>query len=424
MVRLARFGILNEGNYRSLFLSTTMSHFGRHLALLAMPLVAISSLGADPVQVGLLSALEMAPLAVVGLLAGAWVDGLRRRSVLIVSDLGRAALIATVPLAWSAGALTMGHLYAVAFAVGVLTVFFDVAYQSYLPGLVGRGNLVEANARMESVRAVAQLTGPAIAGQIVRALTAPFALLVNAATFVSSAVFVYRIRKPEELPPRQAGRTPLVQQVGEGLRFVLGQRLLRRIAACTSTLRFFFAAYSTMKILFLERVIGLDAGTIGLVLMVVGAGGLLGAFVARRVVDWVGHGPAIWLSAGLGPPFALLVPLLAAPGPMLWVAAAGGAIFSASVIIYNVAQVSVRQSVTPDHLLGRMNATMRVLTWGPMPLGALLGGAVGGWLGIREAVLFGALGGCVAFLAVFFSPLRRMRELPAPAEPDPAHERA
>jgi MFS family permease len=380
--------------------------------------VAVETLTVDEFEVGVLAALTTAAFLLVGLPAGAWVDRVRRRGVLIAGDIGRAVLLATVPVAWWTGMLTLWQLYAVAFLHGILTVFFDVAYQSYLPHLVGRGNLVEGNSRLESVRALSHVGGPGAAGSLIQVVTAPVALLADAAALALSAVFVIRIAKREARPRRPD--THLMRDIAEGLRFVLGHRLLRSIAACTGTANLCSAATGAMLIFFLRRDLGLDAGVIGLILSVAGIGGVVGALVARRFAAWVGQGPAIWLSAGCTAPFALLFPL-AEPGWRIWLAAAGGAVVAVGVVVYNVTQVSFRQAVTPDHLLGRMNATMRFLVWGTQPIGAIVGGALGSSLGARTTLVIGAVGGSLAFLAVLLSPLRTMRELPSTPTEQPHH---
>jgi MFS family permease len=408
-------GLLRDHDYRQLFASTTVSQFGFHVTMLALPLVAIIALSARPFEVGLLAAVEMAPFLLLGLPAGAWVDRMRRRRVLIVADLARGAVLATVPLAWWADALTIGQLYAVAFAFGVCTLFFDVAYQSYLPHLVGRGNLVEGNAKLESVRAVAQLGGPALAGQVIRLLSAPVALLVNGAAMAASALYVVRIRKREEKPVRSPD-AHLLKEIREGLRFVLGHRLLRAIVTCTASFNLLSSAFFPMMILYLERGLDQDAGAIGMFLTVWGAGGLLGAALARRLAGWLGQGPAIWMSVAFTTPFVLVLPVFAEPGWRLWVAAAAGFVTSIGVVVYNVTQVSFRQALTPDRMLGRMNATIRFIVFGTMPVGGLLGGVLGEWLGVRDALLVVALAQCAAFLPVFLSPLRTMRTLPT--QPD------
>jgi MFS family permease len=414
------FGVLRNYDYRQLFAATTVSQFGFHLTMLAIPLAAIMQLQARPFEVGLLAAVEMAPFLLLGLPAGAWVDRMRRRRVLIVADLARGAVLVTVPLAWWAGVLTIWQLYAVAFAFGTCTLFFDVAYQSYLPHVVGRANLVEGNAKLESVRAVAQLSGPALAGQVIRLLTAPVALLVNAVTVAASALYVVRIRKREEKPVRHPD-AHLLHEIRQGLRFVLGHRLLRAIVTCTGLFNLCSSAFYPMVLLYLERDLGQDAGAIGVYLTVAGAGGLLGAALARRAAGWLGQGPAIWMSVAFTTPFGLLLPVVTEPGWLLWVAVAGMFVTGVGVVVYNVTQVSFRQALTPDHLLGRMNATIRFLVFGTMPVGGVLGGLLGEWLGVRTALLVVGIAQCAAFLPVFLSPLRTMRELPtthdAPTEP-------
>jgi MFS family permease len=412
----SRVGLLRDHDFRQLFASTTVSQLGFQVTQLAISLVAIDQLGASEFEAGALVAVQFAAFLLIGLPAGAWVDRMRRRSVLIVSDLGRAALLISVPVAWWAGVLTIWQLYAVALAHGVLTVFFEVAYQSYLPHLVGRAHLVEGNAKLEAVRAVSQVAGPGLAGQLVRLLTAPVAVLVDAVAMAGSALFVIRIRSREPRPQRPPGAR-LRPEITEGLRYVLGHRLLRAIVFCTGTFNLFSNVAFAMVIFFLRRTLGMGPGEIGLVLSVFAVGGVIGAFGARRFAEWVGQGRAIWLSVAVSSPFLLLLPL-AQPGWQVWLAAAAGGVSSAGGVIYNVIQVSFRQALTPDQLLGRMNATIRFLVWGAIPVGGLIGAFLGEWLGARTTVLIGGLGCCLAFLPVFGSPLRRMRTLPT--QPDPA----
>jgi predicted MFS family arabinose efflux permease len=276
---------------------------------------------------------------------------------------------------------------------------------------VGREQLVEGNAKLESVRAVSAIAGPALGGQLVQLLTAPVALLADAASMVLSALFVLGIRKREPKPVRRTD-SHLLREISEGLRFVVAQPLLRRIAMCTGWFNLCSSTTQAMLLVFLARDLGIGAGVIGLLFTVAGAGGLLGALVARRFAAWVGQGPAIWMSVAFTAPFTLLLPL-AQPGWRLWAAAAGQIVFSAGVVVYNVNQLSFRQGLTPDHLLGRMNATMRFFVWGTMPIGGVLGGVLGDALGARTTVWIGAITGCLAFLPVFLSPLRSMRALPS-----------
>lgn len=410
-----RIGLLREFNFRQLFLADTVSQLGIQVSMLALPLVAVLALHATRIEVGLLSACETAAFLLVGLPAGAWVDRWRRRRVLILGDLGRAVLLASVPLAWWAHRLSMPQMFAVALLTGVGTVFFDVAYQSYLPHLVDRQQLVEGNAKLEAVRGVNQIAGPSAAGLLIGWLTAPFAVAVNAISYLCSALFVARIRVIEERPTRGPDAN-LRREIAEGLRFVLGNRLLRSIAACTGSANLFAAITTSMLVVLLARNLTLTPGTIGVFFSISTAGGLFGALAAQRVSSWLGQGPTIWISMAVSAPFELLIPL-AQRGWLLWAAAIGTGIAWFGSVIYNITQVSFRQLLTPPPLLGRMNASMRFLVWGTMPVGGVIGGLLGQYIGVRPALWIAATGQVLAFLPTFLSPLRTMRELPTVPEP-------
>lgn len=375
-----------------------------------MPLLAVRTLHASTFQVGLLTAAETAAFLLVGLPAGAWVDRMRRRPVLVAADVGRALLLASVPAAWWSGVLTMAQLYAVVLLVGLLTVFFDVAAQSFLPALVGRPGLVEGNAKLEIPHAAADAAGPALGGGLVQVVTAPVAVLADAVSYVVSATLLAGIRTVEGRPGRAAGAR-LRAEIGEGLGFVLRHPLLRAIAGCTGSYNLFFSAAFAVQVVFLARVLHLSAATIGGLFSAGAVGGLVGAFAAERVARTVGQARTIWLAPLATSPFLLLVPL-AEPGWRLACFAGGTFAAYAGGIAYNVAQVSFRQAVTPDRLLGRMNASMRFLVWGTQPIGAIAGGALGEWLGTRTT-LWITLGLVqLASLPVLLSPLRTMRDLP------------
>ncbi|GII26063.1 MFS transporter [Planosporangium mesophilum] len=413
-----RLGLLRHHDFRQLFVADTISQFGTQVSILALPLIAVLVLHADPLEVGVLAACETAAFLLVGLPAGAWVDRMRRRNVLIVGDLGRAVLLGSVPVAWWLGVLTMPQLYAVALLTGVFTVFFDVAYQSYLPHLVGRENLVEGNSNLEAVRGVNQVAGPTAAGLLIGWLTAPVAVVVDAASFAGSALFVGLIRKREPKPERKPD-AHLGREIAEGLRFVWGNRLLRAIAMCTGSSNLFSNIIAAVLVVLLARDLRLSPGMIGLFFSFGAVGGLIGALVATRVAARIGQGPAIWIPVAVSGPFQLLFPL-AQRGWLLWAAAAGYFVYAVGVVVYNVTQVSFRQGLTPERLLGRMNATMRFLVWGTMPIGGLIGGVLGKYVGIRETLWIGAICGMFTFLPVFLSPLRSMRELPTGHDEEPA----
>jgi predicted MFS family arabinose efflux permease len=289
-------------------------------------------------------------------------------------------------------------------------VFFDVAYQSYLPELVSRDDLVDGNGKLEATRATAQVVGPSLGGFLVQAFTAPYAVLVDAASFVWSAGWVtaIRAREPAPVPPPQRH---LGKEIGEGLHFVLGHPILRKIAGCTGTANLFGAANTAVLVVFLVRTVHLSSGGIGLLLSVGAVGGLLGALLSGAFTRWVGQARAIWVAALIAAPTELLEPMTHHDWRLVFAATT---LFFASVgaVVYNVAQVSFRQAICPRPLLGRMNATMRFLVWGTMPLGGLLGGLLASAFGLRNALWISAIGAQFAPLWVVFSPLRGMRDVP------------
>lgn len=390
----------------------TISQFGTMINnSVALPLLAVIVLHASPVQMGVLTAAETAAFAVIGLPTGAWVDRVRRKPTMIIADLGRAALLTTIPVAWWLDLLTLTQLIVVSLLVGALTVFFDVAYQSYLPSLVGREHLGQGNARLQASQSVAVVSGPALGGLIVHALGAATTLLVDTVSFLISAAALWRIRTVERQPERSDRR--LLADIAQGLDFVLRNKYLRAITACTATCNLFGGITSAMYVLFLARVLGLSAATIGLVIGASGIGGVLGALTAGWWHRAIGQARSIWLSILVTTPFALLIPLAGAGLPV-WAAGVGYAVFGYGVVVYNVVQVSFRQAICPDHLLGRMNASVRFLVWGAIPLGGLGGGLLADAIGVRGALWVASVGMFLAVGWLLASPLMRLRDLPTP----------
>ncbi|MFH8617327.1 MFS transporter [Streptomyces sp. NPDC017979] len=403
----ARPGLLRDPDFGRLFAATALGQFGDRVVFLVLPLVAIAALDADELQVGLLAALTSAGSFLVGLPAGAWVDRVRKRRVLIVTDLARALVLATVPVAWWAGCLTFWWLGAVAFLHGSLTVFFDVAYLSYLPHLVGRDGVVAGNARLSAVRSVTSIGGPAAAGPLVGLVGAPVTLLASSVGMALSGLLATTIRKPEP-KPSPARKPALRREVREGLTFVIRRPALRAIALGDTVFNLFLAVYLAMLLVFLEREIDLDPFGIGLVLSGMGCGALLGALSAGAVVQRFGQGPVIWLAPLVTCPLTALMPL-ARPGWSVWVAATGLVVLSLGGVIRVVAQSGYQQASTPDGLLGRMNATTRFVSWTGTLLGGLLGGALGSGLGAGAALWVGAAGMTSSTLVTLFSTLRTAR---------------
>jgi MFS family permease len=406
-----RGGLWHHGDFRRLWIGETVSQFGTTISQLALPLVAILVVHASTLEVGLLTAVETAAFLVVGLPAGAWVDRVRKRSVLLVNDAIRAVALGSVPLAYALDGLSIGQLYAVALVTGVSTVFFDVAYQSYLPELVDRADIVEGNAKLQASESVSQIAGPGLGGVLIQAVSAPGAVLVDALSFLWSAGWVGAIRTRPARPVRRADRH-LGREIKEGLAFVVRNPLLRAIATCTATWNFFTAVSMAVFYVLLARDLRVPAGVIGLINSVSAVGGLVGSLVAGRVAARIGQGPAIWRSILAAAPCGLVAPFLHRDWTLVLLVVAQ-LLFWATSVVYNITQVSFRQSVCPPQLLGRMNATMRFLVWGTLPLGGVVGGVLGSTIGVRATLGVAAAGLFLPVVPVFLSPLRRMRELPA-----------
>ncbi len=411
---MSRGSLFFHADFRRLFAGDTASQFGVFVGNTAVPLLAAVTLAATPFEMGLLTAAETLAFLLIGLPAGVWVDRLRRRRVMLTADFVRFALLLSVPVSWWAGVLTLAQLLAVVLFVGIATVFFDIAYQSYLPSLVGREHLMEGNAKLQAVQSTAQIAGPSAAGVLVQLVNAASTVLVTCFGFLTSALCLLRIRTREPAPERD-GHARLLPQIAEGLRFVFSDKPLRAIVGTTATANFFGGAFAAVQVLFLTRTVGLPPAAVGVLLAVGGAGGILGAVCSASITRRLGQARAIWLVPLFTWPGHLLIPL-AAPDWRLGLAGFGLVAGGFGIIVYNVAQVSYRQAICPDRLLGRMNASVRFVVWGTLPLGGLLGGALGEGLGLRGALWVAVAGEVASALWVVCSPLRHMRDLPTEAK--------
>jgi len=391
----------------------TVSRIGDQFTGLAVPYIAVWLLGAGPVETGILGAASTFPFLIFGLLVGVWADRRERRRVLIFADLGRGAMIASIAVLGIAGLLQLTYLYVISFLIGVLTVFFDVAYQAYLPSIVERDQLVDANSKLETSNTLAGTTGPTIAGAVIHALRAPFAMLVDAASFFFSAATLAAIRTRETVVAAPSG-VSIFAQIGEGLRIVVSDRRLRHIAMCTAWANFFSSAIFSALLFVLLNQLGFEAVTLGLLFTFASLGGVVGALVSGRIADRIGVGPAIVAGAVLFGVPMLPLPFVTAAIALPFLAVILGVSFFGN-LLYNINQVSFRQAIVPIRLQGRLNATMRTIVWGTLPLGALTGGFLGEVIGLRPAILLSVVAGSVSFLWVLFSPVRGIREMPKTA---------
>ncbi|HET9689803.1 MAG TPA: MFS transporter [Acidimicrobiales bacterium] len=408
-----RGGLWRHRDFLLLWSGQAVSEAGSQVTVLALPLVAIDTLKVGTFAVGALTACTSAAFLFAGLPAGVVVDRTRKRRLMVAADAGRAVVLGSVPVAWWAGALTLAHLYLAAVVTGLLTVFFDVAYQSELPDLVGRDALVEANGKLQATSSGAQVGGPAVAGALVGALGAAGAVAADAVSFVVSVVSLAAIRAPDESPPPAARRT-VRADIAEGLRFVAGEPRIRAVAACTATANFFSSLAEAVLLVFLRRSMHLSPALIGVVFAAGAVGGLAGAVTAAPLARRLGVGRTILASSvcfGVG---GVLAPL-ATRADVVGVVVAGQLLASFGAVAYNVNQVSLRQTLCPPALLGRMNASVRTVVWGVMPLGALAGGVLGSTVGLRPALWVAAAGGLTAVGWVATSPgVRSVRRMPAP----------
>jgi MFS family permease len=407
VVRSRPAGLWRQRDFLYLWAAQTVSAAGSAVGGIALPLTAILVLDASATQLGLLGAAGGLPALLFSLFVGVWVDRRPRRPILVAADLGRALLVGSIPLAAWLDRLRMEQLYAVAFGVGALSLCFDIAATSFLPAVTGRRDLVEGNGKLQLSESATRVAGPGLAGLLVQVAAAPVAVALDALSFLASALLLGRIRTPEPARDPQPGGRNLWREIGAGLGLLFRDPLLRSMTVSSALGSFAMSVQGTVLVLYATAELGLTPALLGLVLSSRGAAALLGAALSGPIGRRLGAGPAVvWgtFVVGLG---ALALP--AASGPL---AVAVPSLIVAQVLlgagapVYSVNQVSLRQALVPDRLLGRVNASRRFVVFGAAPPGALLGGFLGSTLGLRPALLAGALGVALAFLAVLFSPLR------------------
>ena len=403
-------------DFLKLWAGESVSVFGSQVTVLAVPTVAILILHAGPFQVGILSALEFLAFPTLGLVAGVYADRLRRRPIMIVCDIGRGLALGSIPVAFLLNLLTLEQLYFVALLTGIFTVFYDVSYQSYLPALVDRPNLLEGNTKLEITRSTAQVAGPAVAGFLIQLIGGAKAVAVDALSFFLSAIALASIKKPEPepQPSTASGTSGFIPEMREGIDVVFRNPILWRIAACTATTNLGSnMVFGAVFLVFAYRQLHLSAGIVGVVFALGSVGALAGAFLAGWVARKIGIGPTLGVTIIVGG-LALLATPLALVGAPAVILATTGFIEGLTIPVYNISQVSLRQAITPDRVQGRMNATMRTIVWGTIPLGAFIGGILGTSIGLVQTIVLGGILSTLAASWIFLGPVIRLREQPAP----------
>jgi MFS family permease len=365
--------LFRERDFRLLFVGQGISEVGTAVSYVALPLIAVSALDAGPFEVSLITAAGYAAWLVVGLPFGVYVDRRRRRPLLIFADLGRAALLATVTTAALANALTIAHLVAVALLAGTLSVLFDVAYPAYLPAIIAKDRLVDANGKLFATESAANVGGPGLGGALLQAVGAAGTVLVDVASFLVSALTLWMIRSPE--PPVKAAGSNVRKDLAEGLRYVFGRPFTRAVLGAGVLGNFVFGGYAAIVVVFLYETLGLSAAAVGLLLGLGSAGAVVGSLLAAPLGRAIGDARLIWIAPSTYLVSGVLV-VLAAPGWRLGLFAAGGFGISAGIGVFNVCVRAALQASVPGELLGRTTASLRLFTRGTLPIGALAAGAL------------------------------------------------
>ncbi|MER6073606.1 MFS transporter [Streptomyces sp. NPDC001817] len=407
-----------DGDFRRLWVGQTASQLGEHTSLVVLPLYAVLTLNAGADQLGALRAVGQAPILLLSLFAGAWVDGWRTRTLMVLTDAGRALALGAAAVAALLGGLGLPALLVVAFALGALSVLFDVAYQASLVRLVKRDQLVRGNSALEGSRSAAQIGGPTLGGVLVSVLSAPIAAASSAVFFALSFLSIRRIGRRESIPERSERPPRVWRRIHEGLRCVAGDTLLRPVCLASAAFQFFFAAVMTVYLLLLPRDLHLSGTTVGLALAATGPGALLGSLLAARLPSRFGYGAVLVSAAALGDGVFLFVPALHGTSvvtvPALFTI---NFVFGTFSQLVNVTVMAVRQSVTPERMQGRTAATINFVGLGLTPLGSLLGGLLPEVWGTRTSLLVAAAGMLLSPALMALSPLARLgRTLPAPPE--------
>jgi MFS family permease len=413
---LERAPLRKQPQFLRLWAGQTISVFGDQITLLALPLAAVLTLDASPFQMGLLTMVGWLPHLLFSLNAGVWIDRRgKRRQTMIAADLGRALVLASVPLAYAFDALTMAQLLVVAFAVGTLSVFFDLSWSSVFVSIVDREDFVDANSKLFQSRALSFVAGPSLAGFLVQLFRAPMAILLDALSFLGSAFFLSRIRATEA-PPDHDPSIPFRTRLAVGFRFIFASEPFRASLGSFATINFFNLMFGALFVLYATRELGVRPGVLGLVLGAGAVGGVVGAVVAPQVSRRLGIGPALIVGSVLFPAPLLLVPA-AAGADWLVVAMLGTAEFlsSVGVMIADVSGNSMQAALTPNRLRARVAGAHRTINYGVRPVGSFLAGLLASWIGVRTTLWIAAGGAVLGVLWLLPSPIPSMRSLPEPA---------
>ncbi len=402
-----------NSSFLKLWSGQTISELGSQITLIALPLTAVLLLHVSAEEMGFLRAFSTVPALLMSLLVGVWVDRLRRRPLLLWTDVARMFLLALIPLLAWLHMLRIEYLYVISFFVGVLTVLFDIASTSFITAVVPSEQLVDGNSKMQFSSSFASVVGPGLAGLLVQIMTAPLTITLDAFSYLCSAISIFLIRVTETHMVITDEKRDIRKEIAEGLSTLWGNPILRDMTISSALGSFAISIQQTVFILYIVNDLKLSPLFVGATYTVMGLASILGAYLAPYVSRRIGPGPAVifgtfivcvgcfFLTIGQLPPFLIISGLII-----------GLALFGAGSPLYNINQLSLRQALTPPSLLGRVNASRRFIVFGIMPVGSLIGGAIGGIFGLRWALFAGACVFLLSFLWIFFSSLRHVREMP------------
>ncbi|HWM01425.1 MAG TPA: MFS transporter [Actinophytocola sp.] len=411
-------GLSRHGDFLKLWGGQTLAMFGAQVVRTVLPLVAVIVLDASATQMGILSSLSQLPFLLF-LVAGVWVDRVRRRQAMIWTDVGRFALLAVIPVCYLAGWLTIEVLWVVIFLVGVLGVMFETAYHAYLPALVGREHVAEGNQKLELSRSTAQFAGPGIAGLAVTAVTSAMVLIGSTLTYLASAVLLMLIRKPDAAPAAPADRPNALKAIGAGLSWVLRHPVLRAITMATAVFWFFYSALQALYVLYLVRDLQVPAGWVAAIFAAAGPGAMVGSWMSIKVMKRIGLGRAVLWGVGSATVVLLLVPLASFAGPtwlVVGVLAFSQFGYGLASQVGTVIQTTLRQVLTPDEMQGRVVASLRAMSLAMVPVGALLGGVLADVFGVEPVVWAASIGVLTPMIVYATSAIPGIRTLPTEEE--------
>ncbi|MBT0772974.1 MFS transporter [Kineosporia sp. J2-2] len=403
--------IAQQKGFRWLWAAQSISVMGSQVSLIAFPLAALTVLDASASEVGILSALERAPFLVFGIFAGVLIDRWRARRVLVITDWVRAVALLLIPMAMLLDVLTIEWLFAVAFVIGACTVFFDIAYQSALTSVVVADDLLTANRWLETSKSIANVSGPGLAAVLLKVMSAPVALAVDALSFVLSALFVHSIRNPEPRPSRPEG-TSIWKDFWTGLGFIATNTFLRWNAIIAASWNLLYSGFVTIFFVYLARDLALDDTVIAILVFVGSAGSFLGVAAVPLVNRWTGLGWCMVIAMCTGGLGGLILAVAGGSSPLAILAiTCGFALINAAEPLFNINAISIRQMITPSRLMARTTGSIRFVVWGTLPIGALIAGFLGDALGGRTTMVIVGLGFLFPVLMSLISPFRQFRTI-------------